>query len=275
MKRLELALMTLCAFYPALPMQDWQRLNARFIEAARHGDLAEVQQLLSDGAHINGRTQDEDHESALLCAARNNHIPVVEFLLNAGANPNLASTLFDDITPLFIAAAAGHAKICHQLVAAGADILIKPDLIAFTPLGIACQRNHLEVVKTFLTTPLGVEYKKFKAARCGLIAIRYAQPLLPLDMRLFIDQKYIDSFVEDHMIRLKEMLTSTEGKIAQNAVAGMNKNFNMNNRELAQLLDLHNPESYAIIQNEVKALIRRLLIPKPKRTKDTESKEAK
>lgn len=95
----------------------------RFIEAARVGNLFEVQTLLNAGIAVDSclpsASWDQFHESALHVACREDHYHVVEFLLKNGAVVDNWGTGFFKQTPIFFARSLNVTKL---LVEAGADI---------------------------------------------------------------------------------------------------------------------------------------------------------
>jgi len=219
MKQILFLCFALCAIKPAFPMQPTKTLEMDLITAAFEGNSQVCKKLIQERANVNEQ---------------------------GGQSKR---------TPLHYAAAGGHAGPCSQLIAAGANINMFDNGVQ-TPLLLAISRNHPDAVKAILTTPLPREFKKMKANRCGLIAIRYAKPTLPLDIRRLIDQLIINSFAQDHINRIKEMLTILPHNVAKPVAE------TMKHTEIAQLLDIDNPQIALVLLKEIKPLIRRLLIPK-------------
>ena len=75
---------------------------------------------------------------------------IANFLVDININDNN-----NGVTPLWIASQKGHLEIIKVLIAAGAD-MIKSDNNGVTPLHIASQNGHLEIVK-FLVRINGIE----------------------------------------------------------------------------------------------------------------------
>lgn len=211
------------------------------------------------------QSQLSDIDKILYLGISQNDIALCRRAIQKGANVN-ARAYSSQETPLHYAIESGFPRICKLLLTAGADLTICNNNF-HTPLTLAIARNHINCVSALLTTPLRSEYKKIRAAKCGLIALRHAQPILCRDMRLFNDQMLINSFAQDHMNRIKEMLASPQGSVAQPLA------ISMEHKEIAQLLDPANLE--ASILKDIKRQIRHLLIPKPKATKATETKDSK
>ena len=88
------------------------------MEAARDGDVTQVQKLIDGGVDINSlaRWSNKDRNrqvTGLWAAARNGHVKVVKILLShPGINVNFASTKYGD-TPLSVASQEGHAGVCN------------------------------------------------------------------------------------------------------------------------------------------------------------------
>jgi hypothetical protein len=227
-KLILLITLTLGAAQPVLAMDATQPLKMTLHAAAFLGDTELCKQLILERADVNKKV------------------------------------LPSEKTPLHYAAAAGNVIACYKLIAAGASLNIL-DKEAHTPLTLAIARKHIELVQAILTTPLRNEYKKMKANRCGLIAIRFAQPRLPRDVRLLIDRQLINSFVQDHMHRIEKMLAYDRNLIPShpNDIA-LPLAQSMHHTQIAQMLDLNNPDTVKLIIREVRPLISRLLIPKPK-----------
>uniref|UniRef100_A0A8C0EN43 Ankyrin 1 n=1 Tax=Bubo bubo TaxID=30461 RepID=A0A8C0EN43_BUBBB len=112
--------------------------------ASRRGNIIMVRLLLDRGAHIETRTKDE--LTPLHCAARNGHVRIAEILLDHGA-PIQAKTKVP----------AGHCGlVLGLLVEKGA----KPNsraLNGFTPLHIACKKNHIRVMELLLKTGASID----------------------------------------------------------------------------------------------------------------------
>lgn len=158
-------------------------------------------------------------------------------------------------TLLHCAVSLRRPEFCNLLVKAGADMNIF-DKNDETPLTLAIVRNDIKCTKALLSTPTLKEYKDIKASRCGLIALRHAQPPLSRDIRLLIDQKLIDIFAQEHIHRIKEMLA----KWPHEEMLSLARNLGYN--DIAQFLDPATLEMSLL--EYIKHEIRRILIPKPK-----------
>ena len=168
---------------------------AQLVIAARHGDLAEINELLAAGIDPNQEDRDgytplmeaasRDHEGAIIALieagadvnkkrepaedtalhmAQQSNLPnIVELLLEAGANPNV-SDAYKHI-PIIDASARGYTEIVKLLIKYGANINISVyssggyrHLIG-PPIFYAANNGHTEIVKLLLEQPTLVNQK--------------------------------------------------------------------------------------------------------------------
>ena len=111
-------------------MLKWRTTVARvemteLVEAAKDGDLREVERLIEIGADVN--LKDEFYMTALIWAAENGHLEIAEILLDNGADVNAQNDYHDygndyGSTSLIRAAHHGHVEIVQLLTDNGADI---------------------------------------------------------------------------------------------------------------------------------------------------------
>lgn len=104
-------ILTLMVTIPA-----WADVNSDLMDAARQGDTATVQSLLSQGANVNAT--DAHGGTALMVAAVNGHTATVQALIDAGADVNRAHNFGK--TALMLATEKGHTAVVDLLVQAGA-----------------------------------------------------------------------------------------------------------------------------------------------------------
>jgi ankyrin repeat protein len=134
------------------------------IIAAQQGHLEVVKALASFGANVN--TPADNGATPVAVAAYSGHLEVVKALALLGANVNIPRN--DGATPLFMAAAMGHDRVVDTLVSLGADVnrrrtnrkwsqwcvdvfhVDSNEEGDWTPLMIAAQTGHMEVVKVLL-----------------------------------------------------------------------------------------------------------------------------
>lgn len=117
-------------------------LNAALIEAAEKGDVAEMAELIAEGADVNGAVDGDG--SPLIAAARSGHMAAVRELLDRGADVNLGVP--GDGSPLIMAARRGDVAIVTLLLDKGAaiDQVVDGDENALIQ---AAENGHLEVVR--------------------------------------------------------------------------------------------------------------------------------
>lgn len=106
--------------------------STSFIGAVRSGNVAEVRQMLANGADPNAPEGVNDW-TPLLHAIHKNQLGSVAALLDGHADPNRA---VNGLTPLMMAAGYGYTPIVRLLLARGADPRIR-DLDGETALDYA------------------------------------------------------------------------------------------------------------------------------------------
>ena len=132
------------------------------IEAARAGDAAAVNQLLSAGASVHA--SDPAGMTALIAAAWGNHLPVACDLVAAGADVNAQ----DDTqqSAYLIATSEGYLELLELTLDAGADVR-SLDSYRGTGLIRPAERGHIEIVARLLETEIVVDHVN----RLGLTAL--------------------------------------------------------------------------------------------------------
>ncbi len=98
--------------------RQWSSLDQELYEAARNGDVLEINRLLDAGANVNSVIVGDG--SPLIGAARNGRLAAVRLLLDRGAHPNLAVS--GDGNPLIMASREGQAEVVTLLLDRGAKI---------------------------------------------------------------------------------------------------------------------------------------------------------
>ena len=117
-------------------------LDRALYEAAKDGDLTEVNEIILAGANVNAVIEGDG--SPLIGAAQSGVIAIARRLLDAGADPDLP--VEGDGSPLIHAAARGHLDIVTLLLDRGADVnqIVPGDENA---LMCASEQGHLPVVQ--------------------------------------------------------------------------------------------------------------------------------
>lgn len=121
-------------------------MTQNLIQAAERGDAALVQQLLREGADLNGR--DARGRTPIMAATHANKPAIVKILIQAGADINLQNEIKDN--PFLYAGAEGLLDVLKLLIDAGADTRIT-NRFGGTALIPAAERGHVEVVQELLT----------------------------------------------------------------------------------------------------------------------------
>src|SRR3990167_1756393 len=124
-----------------------------FINAAKTGNLATVQKYISENQNnvVNINTANNNNgDTALICAARNDHAPIVNALLAVpGININTQGQNGD--TALICAAINGHAPIVNALLAVpGININTQGNNDGNTALIWATYQGHAPIVNALL-----------------------------------------------------------------------------------------------------------------------------
>lgn len=134
-------------------------------DAARDGDIATLERLLSEGANVNAK--DAMVGSPLHMAAMTGQSEAARILLEHGARADLAGGMAGQ-TPLQIAVTTS-AEIASMLLENGADVG-KADLEGNTPLHLAAAAGNIEVVRTLLDH--GADLRAPNSS--GLTAVEFA-----------------------------------------------------------------------------------------------------
>ena len=137
-------------------------LNRALLEASEDGKLKDVEELLAEGADINGIVQGDG--TALIVAARAGNKPVVQFLLQRGADPNVAAS--GDGNALIMAAEEGHTEIVDLLLNSGARVneIVEGDENALIK---ASGSGHVDVVQLLLSRGVDVNMRVWSGGRDG------------------------------------------------------------------------------------------------------------
>ena len=118
--------------------------NQRLWTAAFTGDLAGVQKELPPTGNADVNAKDVQNRTALMYAAQIGDLGVVNALIKAGANVNAKAN--GGWTALMAAASNGRLGVVNALIEAGADVNAKKDISGRTPLMLAQQHKHADIV---------------------------------------------------------------------------------------------------------------------------------
>jgi ankyrin repeat protein/beta-lactamase regulating signal transducer with metallopeptidase domain len=123
--------------------QEGLQESTKLHNACSNGDIKVVEFLIDKGADINARNR--RGATPLWIAASGDQKEIVELLLEKGADIN-ATDRRRQCTPLWIAVRNGNKDNVELLIEKGANIHT-PDNQGQTPLAIAQQRGHIEIVE--------------------------------------------------------------------------------------------------------------------------------
>jgi ankyrin repeat protein len=118
-----------------------QAADRTIVQAARVGDLQDVNALIAAGADVN--LQARDGATSLLWATYQSHADMVTALIAAGADPNVGNNF--GVTPLLQASRIGDVPVMRALLDGGAAIVV--DESPFEPvLHAAARAGNVEAV---------------------------------------------------------------------------------------------------------------------------------
>jgi ankyrin repeat protein len=115
-------------------------------DAAKSGDLDQVQLLIVQGVDVNEKAIRD--ETPLIIASLAGNGEIVNYLLQRGANIHARNA--SGMTPLHAAAYGGHTDIVLLLITKGAEVNDASNRFGVTPLHLASEENHVETVKELL-----------------------------------------------------------------------------------------------------------------------------
>lgn len=115
-------------------------------DAAKSGDLAQIQGLVVKGVDVNEQTT--RNETALIIASLAGKGEVVHYLLQRGADIDARNS--SGLSSLHAAAYAGHTEIVSLLVVKGAEVNDAENRFGVTPLLLASEENHIKTVRELI-----------------------------------------------------------------------------------------------------------------------------
>lgn len=116
------------------------------VNYVHRGQFEDIRKCISQGQDVNSK--DKKGRTMLSIAVMQEASDVVALLLGAGANPDLT----DDntkLTPMHHAVAQGHNGLVKRLIKAGCDVNVS-DTKGTTPMMLACQDGHIEIMQTIV-----------------------------------------------------------------------------------------------------------------------------
>lgn len=127
----------------------------QFTEAARAGDISEIQRGISQDIDVNAT--DDQGLTALMYAAYNGHQAIIQLLLTNGADINQANEL--NRTALMMAASGKYPEAVQLLIDAGADVRVRDGAEGWTALMVAAAEGNTQVVQILLDSGANVSAK--------------------------------------------------------------------------------------------------------------------
>jgi len=134
-------------------------MEKKLVIACREGNIEVVRDLLKKGADPNATDIPKNpfslslliqESTPLIEACKNGHIEIVSLLLENGADPQ-KTTDFTDNTPIIFACKNNYQDIVLLLLERGADPE-SYDTKGIPLISIACEKGHLDVVRTLVET---------------------------------------------------------------------------------------------------------------------------
>jgi uncharacterized protein len=141
-------------------------LGAPIHDAARRGDLEAVAKLLDQGTALEAR--DETGETPLLAASRAGRPELVAVLIKRGADIGVRNDR--GLTALHAAAYTGNFEVARELIQAGAGVNDAQNDFKVTPLIVAAEEDHIDIVIFLTEHGASVEWKE----RAGYTALSRA-----------------------------------------------------------------------------------------------------
>jgi ankyrin repeat protein len=126
------------------------------VDAARAGDMAQLTQLLADSAALNER--DATAETPLIAASLAGKTDIVLELIKRGADVKARNDR--GMTALHAAAFSGDRAATEALLKAGVPVDEADNKFKVTPLIVAAEENHADVVKLLIDSGAGIEIKE-------------------------------------------------------------------------------------------------------------------
>lgn len=119
--------------------------NSLLLKAAATNDTAVIKQVLTGKTNIEAR--DNKQRTALMVATYHHHTAAAALLIAAGADVNAQDDMLN--SPFLYAGAEGYLDILQLCLKAGANYKVY-NRYGGTALIPACERGHVEIVRTLL-----------------------------------------------------------------------------------------------------------------------------
>ena len=197
-------------------------------DATKARDVAAVRELLKQGADVNAA--EGDGMTALHWAASLGEPVLTQMLLSAGANVR-ATTRLGGITPLHLASQAGHAQVVAAFLAAGVD----PNLATATgatPLMLAARSGSVETATRLVE--VGADVNRAESA-FGQTALMVAAGLDRADVVRLLLSRGADGKAASSVVDLRALTAPAEGDgrpgasgSADSDVPGVTRSFRYN-----------------------------------------------
>jgi len=158
---------------PAVDTPPSINLNERLFEAAKNGNLQQLEFYISAGASVHARNICSHSWTPLHYAATFGHPNCVRLLLTNGASIDVKDN--DNWTPLHGAVIMGHSDCARVLLAGGASVDTK-DNDNRTPLHIAAKYGHPDCVRLLLDNGASVDAKDINNRTPLFYTVEYKKP---------------------------------------------------------------------------------------------------
>jgi ankyrin repeat protein len=194
--------------------------SEELIDAAKSGDVREVERLIRSGVHLNISRDDDDGWSALVMASYWNHPEVVKLLIRSGADLNIRGD--GGKTALIFASRFNNIEVVKLLIRSGADLNIR-DNWGSTALIWASLHNQIEVVKLLIEAGANLNIRS-DGGRTALIwnSIENNIEVVKLLLENFADECILDnrgwSFYDHLNNRNKEIIKELYPNEVENAI---------------------------------------------------------